>query len=185
MIRGESMGGRKERREEARKRIRMWGRESNGEVKKKQQPDNDSGSNSELNSLSSGGNDMKPVIYRRRGGGRDQMTNYTVLWSLKQCTLGSGAGHRLAEPGRKGSDHPAECIEQVSISDSAGGGQVCVRLDREFRFRFFFFLSLRVFKALDHKLVKLLFLWEHRAQFSVRMCVSLNGIFFFCLWEEK
>lgn len=47
--------------------------------KKKQQPDNDSGSNSELNSLSSGRNDMKPVIYRRRGGGRDQMTNYTAL----------------------------------------------------------------------------------------------------------
>ncbi len=35
--------------------------------KKKQQPDNDSGSDGELNSLSSGGNDMKPVIYRRLG----------------------------------------------------------------------------------------------------------------------
>lgn len=30
--------------------------------KKKQQADNGSGSDSELNSLSSGGNDMKPVI---------------------------------------------------------------------------------------------------------------------------
>lgn len=49
---------------------------------------NDTGSDAKLNCHSSGGNDMKPVIYRGFGG-RDQMTNYTILWSLKQCTLGS------------------------------------------------------------------------------------------------
>ena len=164
--------------------------------KKKQQSDNDSGSDSKLNSLSSGGNDMKPVIYRRRGGGRDQMTNYIGLWSLKQCTLGSGAGHRMAEPGHKGSDHPAEeCSEQapalilVSISDSAGGGQVCVcsrgwmgNSGSGFFFLFcFFFLSLRVFKAF------LIISWcqtavSMRAQSSVfcdNVCFSEQDFFSF------
>ena len=59
----------------------------------------------------------------------------------------------MAEPGHKGSDHPAEeCSEQapalilVSISDSAGGGQVCARevgwgIQVQVFFSFLFFFS--------------------------------------------
>lgn len=55
----------------------MIGRESVCE-RKEQQPDNGTGSDGELNRLSSEGNDMKPVIYWRFGG-RDQMTNYYAI----------------------------------------------------------------------------------------------------------
>lgn len=58
----------------------MEGKKEGGrEREREQQPDDDSGSDRELSTLSSAAaNDMKPVIYRRQEVMGDQMTNYTL-----------------------------------------------------------------------------------------------------------
>lgn len=78
-------------------------------------------------SLSSEGNDMKPVIYWRFGG-RDRMTNYAIefmLSSLKQCTLGSigrlSSGTKALMTELSSVWNTTTTLIVVSISDSAGG----------------------------------------------------------------